>query len=282
MVDSRTARARNHALIHGALIVGAIAMLFPIFWMVSTSLKPRAQCFAYPPVWFPNPIQWNNYKDALTFVPFSLYFRNTLTVAILVVIGSIFASSFVAYGFARFQFPGRDLLFTVLISTMMVPLMVRLVPLFLIYKQLGWINTFLPLTVPAFLGTPVHIFLVRQYFLTLPEELADAARIDGCSELGIWARIVLPLSKPILTVVGIQAFQHAWNDFTEPLVYLSNKSMFTLALGLRMLMPPSEVDVPDWHWLMAASTATIIPMIVLFAVGQKQFIGSVTLTGIKG
>jgi ABC-type glycerol-3-phosphate transport system permease component len=184
----------------------------------------------------------------------------------------------VAYGFARYRFPGRDFLFMVLLSTMMVPFIVRLVPLFVLFKNLGWINTFLPLVVPSFFGTPLYIFLMRQFFLTIPGELLDAARIDGCSEIGIWWRIMLPLARPVMAAVAILSFQTTWNDFLGPLVFLQKNEVRTVIIGLNGLMGMFV----EWNLVMAAVVAVVLPMILVFFVFQRFFIKGIAVTGLKG
>lgn len=280
----QASRRFSHLVIHIILIVVCLIILFPVFWMVLSSFKTLEQIYEYPPAWIPNPFEWRNYPGALTFIPFALYFRNTLIIAAAVIVGSLISSTLVGYGFARIRFPGRDALFFVVLSTMMIPFVVRMVPMFLIFTRLGWIDTFLPLTVPAFFGTNAFfIFLARQFFLTIPEELCDAARIDGCSEVGIWWRIMLPLSKPLLAVITIFAFQHVWNDFLSPLIYLNDKYKFTVALGLRALTGPvtSEGWV-DWNYVMAAATTMVLPMMIIFALSQRYFMKGVSFSGIKG
>lgn len=272
----------SHTLTHAVLITATALFMLPFFWMIITSVKTKPQVLTYPPIYIPDPIVWRNYIDALTFLPFGRYFLNTLTIAVFVILGDLLSCTLVGYGFARLRFPGRDALFMVLISTMMVPFAVRLLPLFLIFKQLGWINTFYPLIVPAFFGTPFFIFLVRQFFRGIPQDLVDAARIDGASEIGIWWRIMLPLARPVIVVIIIFAFQQVWNDFLAPLVYLSDNTKYTVALGLNALVSQSGEATELWHWLMAASLAVISPMVVIFAVGQRYFVQGIALTGIKG
>lgn len=273
--------ALRHGAIHTALIFATAVFMLPLFWMVITSLKSKAQVLAYPPIYLPRPINWSNYVDALTFLPFGRFLNNTLLIAVFVIVGELVSSTLVAYGFARFRFPGRDLLFLVLVTTMMVPFAVCLVPLFLIYKRLGWINTFLPLIVPHFFGTPFSIFLVRQFFRGIPQDIVDAARIDGATELGIWWRIMLPLSRPALIAVAVLAFQRVWNDFLAPLVYLNSQKKWTVALGLNALMSHSGEASELWHWLMAASLAVTVPMVILFAFCQRYFVQGITFTGMK-
>ena len=282
MIKSRRqSRTVARLVVHLVLILGALLVCFPLIWMVLTSLKPLEQVFYYPPELFPRPVMWQNYVDALTYRPFSLFFRNTMIIETAVIIGTLLSNSLVAYGFARLRFPGREVLFTILLSTMMLPAVVQLIPLFIVYSKLGWINTYFPLTVPAFFATPFYVFLLRQFFRSVPEELRDAARIDGCRELGIWWRIMLPLSRHAMAVVAIFAFQRVWNDFLPPLIYLNREEMKTLALGLQALTPVAETR-PDYHWLMAVATAMVVPMMLLFAFTQRYFIEGISVAEIKG
>src|SRR5215207_6128490 len=233
MVSGRTQARRllERVLVYGLLGLVAFVMLFPFTWVLSLALKTPPQAFIYPPTLIPDPISFESFGRALFGpLPFLLFFQNTLIIAILVIIGDLISCSLIAYGFARFRFPGRDILFLILLSTLMVPFIVRLVPLFVMFQSVGWINTFLPLVVPAFFGTPLFIFLMRQFFLTIPLELIDAARIDGAGELAIWWRIMLPLSKPVLAAVAIFSFQNTWNDFLGPLVFLQKAEVKTIIL----------------------------------------------------
>lgn len=270
----------SRGLVSLVLLVGAVPMLAPFLWMLSTALKPLRQIFVYPPVWIPSPVEWENFYRALTYLPFPLFFRNTMTIAIGVIVGSLISNTLVAYGFARLRFPGRDILFIILISTTMIPWMVTLVPVFLLFHKLGWVNTLLPLIVPAYFGTPFYIFLLRQFFRSIPLEISDAAKIDGCSELGIYLRIVLPLSGPVLAVMIIFSFQGVWNDFLRPLVFLNERRMKTLALGLYEFRG-LEGGGTQWNLLMAASVLMVMPVILLFASFQRYFIQGVRLSGIK-
>lgn len=257
-------------------------MLFPLIWLVLTSLKPLPETRSFPPVWFFWPPRWSNYADTLDAQPFGRYFLNTLFITVLTVFGSIISCSFIAYGFARLRFPGRNIMFMLLLSTMMVPFIVRLIPLFIVYKNLGWINTYYPLIVPSFFGTPIYIFLLRQFFLTIPNDLAEAARLDGANELRIWWSIYTPLSGPALAVIGIFAFEHAWNDFLPPLIFLNDSDKSTAALGLSFMLSPSGAATEYWNLLMAAATMTVTPMLVVFFAAQRFFVRGVVLTGIKG
>ncbi len=262
------------------LIVVAAAFSLPLVWMLSTSVKSLQQQMAWPPVWIPDPIVWQNYPDAFNFLPLARYTFNTLVVTGLSIVGVWVSCPIVAYAFARIRFPGRDLLFLVLVATIMLPSAVRLLPTYLMFYYMGWLNTYLPLVVPAFFGSPFYIFLLRQYFRTIPEDLADAARVDGSTELGIFLRIFLPLSKPALAVITIFSFQSNWNDFFGPLIYLNKDELRTLALGLYYFR--AYQDTTNWGQMMAAASTMTVPVLVLFALFQRHFIQGVALTGIKG
>lgn len=280
------ARGRNarriggRALLYLLCIVGALAMLMPQIWMVRSSLMNINQIFVYPPDWIPNPFQFQNYPDVFTVVPFLLYFQNTLTVLIPTVLGTVITASLAAYGFARLRWPGRDMVFGVLMTTLMLPYAVTLIPTFLIWSKLGLINTFFPLTVPAWFGGQIfYIFLLRQFFRTIPRDLDEAALIDGASPLRILWDIVLPLSKPALISVVIFSALNAWNDFLHPLIYLNDSRKFTLALGLAQFR---GLYNSEWHLLMAASVLVVAPVLILFIAAQRYFVEGVALTGIKG
>lgn len=267
-------------LLYLLLIAVSILMLFPFLWLLSSSLKSQLEVFAYPPQWIPDPMIWQNYVDALTFRPFHLYLRNSLAIASLNVIAVVFTSSFCAYGFARIRFWGRDFWFAIVIGTILLPNVVLLVPQFIIFTRLGWIDTILPLTVPIFFGGGAfNIFLLRQFFRTIPEELADSARIDGCSEIGIYWRIMLPLSRPALVTVAIFTFLNAWNDLIGPLVYLRTPDTYTVAIGLAQFRGAMTTR---WDLQMAAAAAMILPVILLFFFAQRYFIKGIVMTGLKG
>jgi multiple sugar transport system permease protein len=263
-----------------ALVIVAIIMVAPFVWLVTSSLKSQMQIFQYPPQWIPDPIRWENYSTALTIKPFGIYLKNTLIICVLNVIAVVLSSSFCAYGFARLRFPGRDFWFGIVMATLFLPYAILIVPLFLMFTQLGWVDTLLPLTVPIFFGGGAfNIFLLRQFFRGIPEDLSDAARIDGCSEFGIYWRIMMPLAKPALTAVAIFTFLNAWNDLLNPIIYLRSPENFTLAVGLASFR--SSLDV-SWDLTLAASTATIIPVVVLFFLAQRYFIRGIVMTGMKG
>lgn len=263
------------------LILVFVSFLFiaPLMWMLSTSLKPAQQVFERN--WIPDPIVWSNFKDALTSAPFDTYFRNTVIITTLSTLGSVISSSLVAYSFARLRWPGRDLWFLLVLGTMMLPGVVTLIPQYILFSKLGWVNTIRPLVVPAWLATDAfYIFLLRQFFRTIPMELSEAAKIDGASELRIWWQIVTPLSRPALAAVTIFAFNGAWGDYLKPLIYLSTESKYTLQLGLTTFQQAAG-GLPRWDWMMAASLVVMLPVVILFFAFQKYFIEGVTMTGIK-
>ena len=267
------------------LFILAISYILPFFWMVTSALKNDAQVYVVPPIWIPSPAHWENFINAWRSQPFNLYVVNTLfRYAIPVTIGNVLSSVVVAYGFSRLQWKGRDNLFYICLATMMVPFQVQMVPLFMIFKQLGWINTFLPLVVPAFFGSPFFIFMLRQFFMNIPAELSDAARLDGASELDILFRIILPLSRPALTVVALFSFISAWNDYLGPLIYVHDNSKLVLALGVenmrRAFMFNATVS-NAYPYLMAVSTIVVLPIVIIFFFGQRFFIEGISLTGIK-
>jgi multiple sugar transport system permease protein len=279
-LGNRRSQLMINMLIYLILIILVLILMIPYIWMVSTAMKSLAQASRWPPSLIPNPIVWENFSNALfTWLPFHIFFRNTILVGIFVVVGEVLSCSFVAYGFARLRFPGRDILFAIVLSTMMVPFVVRLVPLFLLYRNLGWINTLYPLIVPAFFaGTPFFIFLLRQFYRTIPDELSDAARIDGASDYQIWWRLIVPLSKPALAAIAIFAFQDVWNDFLGPLVFLRDTNVKTVMLGIYSLVGM----VPEWPPVMAAVTVVTLPMLLIFFFFQRFFIEGITVTGMKG
>jgi multiple sugar transport system permease protein len=271
-------RALGKTAIYLFLSISAIAFIVPLWWQIATSLKIDEQIFTFPPIWIPNPIDWANYPEALTFIPFLQYLGNTLYVAFWNVVGILISCSLTAYGLSRIEWPGRDTLFVLVLATMMLPFAVTMIPLYIVFTQLGWIGSFKPLIVPAFLGSGFDIFLLRQFFMTIPLELSDAGRIDGASHWDLYWRIMLPLSKPALATVALFTFLHSWQDFMGPLLYLSDDSQLTLALGLQKFLILHDAE---WAYLMAASTTFTLPIIVMFFLTQRTFIQGITLTGIK-
>jgi multiple sugar transport system permease protein len=262
-----------------SLSVLAFFFAIPFLWLVSTSLKSPEQIFILPPEWIPNPFAWSNYQKAVTAIPFFLYLKNTMYIALFNVVAVVFSSSLVAYGFSIVRWPGRDVLFMVVVATLMIPYAVLIIPTFIIFKNLGWINSPNPLTIPALTGSAFFIFLLRQFFMSIPEDLSDAARMDGANDWQIYWHIVMRLSRPALSVVALFTFMWNWNDFLGPLIYLGDKSQYTLAIGLYGFQGRSGTQ---WGPLMAAATIMITPIIALFFFTQKTFIQGITLTGIKG
>jgi len=272
-------RVRN-VLIYALLVLGAIMFLAPFAWMVSTSLKPLNETMSVPMKWIPSHIEWKNYPDAIRGMgPFWTYVRNTFFLCIMTVLGTTFSSALAAYGFSRIDWKGRDKVFVLALATMMIPFPVIMVPLYSLFKALGWIGSFKPLWVPAFFANAFNVFLLRQFFMTIPKDLSEAARIDGCSELRIFFQIIMPLSKSALLVVALFQFMYTWNDFLGPLIYLTEQDQFTLALGLKAFQ--SQQGGTLWHHLMAASTLVVLPIIVLFFFTQKSFIQGISTTGTK-
>ncbi len=272
-------RILGRILAHLILIGLGVIFFFPFYWLASTSMKPDPEIFVLPPKLIPSRWLWSNYVKAVNFFPFFLYLKNTLIVSGASMVGAVFCSAAVGYSFARIRWPGRNIVFGIMLSTLMLPFQVRMIPLFLLFKRIGWIGTFLPLTVPAYFGNPFFIFLLRQFFLSFPFELSDAAKIDGCSEYGIFWRILLPLSKPALATVALFQFIFSWQDFIGPLIYLSDTKTYTLSLGLQQFLTEHGAE---WALLMAASTLTTLPIIILFFFAQRTFIQGITLTGLKG
>jgi ABC-type glycerol-3-phosphate transport system permease component len=256
----------------------AASFFLPFAWLLSSSLKTEQQIFATTPIWIPSPLQWSNYVEALTAARFDLFFRNTIFLAVVTSFGVALSSALVAYGFSRIEWPGRDAIFFVLLMTMMVPYQVTMVPVYIVFSKLGWVGSYLPLTVPYFFGSTFFIFLLRQFFRSIPMELTDAARIDGCSELGIMMRIILPLSRPAIAVVVLFNVLGIWGDFLEPLIYINKVKMYTLSLGLLHFQ---GMHFTQWELLMAASAAITIPVVIVFFFTQRTFIESITFTGLK-
>jgi len=275
----RSQRWVYHLFAHLCLIALSAVFLIPLFWMISTALKTRAQTWLFPPEWIPNPLIWENFPEVFTVVPFWLFIQNTLIIVLWNILGAVFSTSLVAFGFARLRFPGRDALFLLLIATLMIPYQVTLIPTFILFKLLGWINTYLPLTVPAFTGSAFFIFLMRQYLMSIPFELDDAARIDGCNTFQVLYYILLPLCVPPLTIVVVFTFIGVWSDFLGPLIFLNENTKYTIALGLNMLRGRHGTD---WNLLMAASLMAVLPTLVLYFFAQNRLIGGIASVGLKG
>ena len=273
---------REQVVRTGAFIICAIVgvtYLFPFYWMLVTALKTDQQIFQWPPLLWPTTPLWENFLQATRYIPFWLYMKNTLVICLLSIIGTLISCTLIAYGFARVRWPGREVVFIIYLSTLMLPGQVTMIPLYVIFRKLGWVGTILPLVVPSFFGNTFFVFLLRQFFKTIPQELTDAARIDGANELGILWYIMLPLIKPALMTVALFTFLGAYRDFLGPLIYLTDQSQWTISLGLQLF---KNMYGAQWQLMMAASALTMLPVIVLFFLTQRTFVEGITLTGIKG
>lgn len=266
----------------------ALVWLLPFYWMVRSALMNMSQIFAYPPVLFPDPIRWENFPEALTRLPFLTYFRNTVFIVIFCVTGILISCSLSAYGLSRIRWKGRDTVFLILMTSIMLPYFATIIPSFVMWTKLGLTNTFVPLILPSWFGVGTvsvfgggmfNIFLLRQFFRTIPRELDEAARIDGAGHLTIFLKIILPLSKPALICVGLFTFLNTWNDFINPLIYLSDQKKYTIQIGLRTFI---GVFSSQWHLLMAAAVFVILPVLLVFLAGQKYFVEGIATTGLKG
>jgi len=266
-------------VLYGIVLAGAITYAMPFVWMLSTAVKPGYQVYLIPPVWFPETYQWSNFWVPWGNLPFAQFYANTSLVTFFSVTGTLVSSSLVAFAFARMRFRGRDRLFLLVLSTMMLPNQVTLVPLYLLFTKLGWINSLLPLIVPHWFGSAFHIFLLRQYMMSIPLELDDAARIDGASWIDIYWRITVPLARPAMGVVSIFAFTASWNDYLYPLIYLNETKNFTIALGLPLL---SSRYVTEIQQTMAQTVLAILPLILVFFLAQRYYIQGVVVSGVKG
>lgn len=264
---------------YAVVLVGAAITLVPFLWMLSTSLKTRDQLYVMPPAWIPDPITFDSYRVLFDPLPFDTFFFNSTFIAVLSTVGSVLACSLAAYAFARLRFPGREIIFALLLATMMIPSQVLLLPLFIVYKNINWLDTLYPLWVPSFFGSAFGTFMLRQFFLSLPSELTDAAKIDGCSHFGIYWRIILPLAGPGLATLGIFTFMGSWNSFLVPLIVISDTNLRTVPLGLAALQGSNEVRL---NAVMAASTLSVLPILIVFFFAQKYFVEGVVLSGIKG
>jgi multiple sugar transport system permease protein len=266
---------------HFALILVGLVFILPMYWMVTSALKPNAEMFVIPPKWIPSQLLWNRFPEAFAFIPFPLYTANTLYITFYNVVATLVSCTLVAYGFGVLQWKGRDFFFFLLLATMILPYQVTLIPQYIIFSKLGWINTFNPLNVPAWFGTPYLIFLLRQFFMTIPVDLVDAAKIDGASHPRILWNIFVPLSLPALATMAIFTFMWNWNDFLGPLIYLSDPNKMTLTLGLYNYIGPGWSRT-DWGLLLAAATMITIPPVLLFFFAQRYFIEGISVTGVKG
>lgn len=271
----------KHFLIYAVLILGAVVVAAPFAWSISTSLKTPEQVSTFPPQWIPNPIAWSNYPEALTSQPFGRWFLNTLIIITISTFATVMSCSIVAFSFARLRWPGRNIIFVILLTTMMLPEQVTLIPTFVLFRQLGWVNTILPLVVPAFFArNAFYVFLLRQFFMTIPLELDDAARLDGAGHFGVYWHIALPLSKPALAVTALMFAQFKWKEFLAPLIYLNSSDKYTVAIGLRTFIG-SDYGT-EWQLAMAANVVFMLPLIIIFFFAQKYFIQGVVVSGVKG
>lgn len=273
-------------VIYSAYIGASILFVIPFVWALSGSLKNPYQLELFPPEWIPDPILWNNYAEIWEIVPLARFMLNTLYIALTSLVGQLFTASMVAYGFAKFRFPGRNMLFLLMLSTLMLPIHVSLIPRFILFFKMGWVDTFLPLIVPNYLGgSAFAIFLLRQFFLNIPKEMDDAARIDGAGYWRIFFQILLPLSRSSLIALTILGFLADWEDFLQPLIYLQSTKKLTVSIGLRFLAATASSDIsgePTTHLLMAAAMVTSVPPILLYVVAQRQLVQGLVMTGSKG
>lgn len=274
----RTSVNRQTKKIVSYLLMTAIGLvlIIPLLWMVFTSLKPMEEIVRYPPTFFPEKIVWQNYLDTITAFPFWRYARNTLLITVLVVFGNVLSNSFIAYGFAKLDFPGKKLMFALVLSTMMIPGFVTMIPQYVLFSKIGWVGTYLPLIVPSFFGNAFNIFLMRQFYLSINDELIEAAEIDGANHFYIWSRLMLPLTKPALITIAINSFNAAWNDFLGPLLYIQDQEKYTLQIGLQVFQNQATTQ---WNYLMAGATLVLIPTILMFFFAQRYFIEGMDLTG---
>jgi multiple sugar transport system permease protein len=283
LARAKEIRARKlyikNLLSHTVMIVFSLIFAFPFIWMVSTSLKSQNDIFKYPLALFSGALHWENYKYATTDIPFFLYARNTAFVTVMSIMGQLIGATLVAYSVSMIEWVGKKIIFGIIMATMMIPIQVTMVPVYVIFNKMGLVGTFWPLILPTFTGSPVYIFLLRQFFLSLPKSLPESARIDGASELRTFLQIVLPLCKPALMAVTVVTFLYTWSDFLSPLIYLTNKESFTLTLGLKGFVAQHSVE---WHKLMAAAAVFTTPVILMYFFAQRHFIEGITMTGIKG
>ena len=276
-----TAKTRAKWTTLAILTAGAIVIMIPFFWMITTALKAQGNLYLYPPQWIPDPVQWSNFREVWDAVPFATFAKNTAVIVGLVMLGTILSCSFSAYGFARLRAPGRDLIFMLVLATMMLPSAVTLVPTYIAFNKLGWINSILPLVVPAFFGVPFYIFLLRQFYLSIPKEIEESGRIDGAGPFRIWWDLMLPLTKPAIATVAVFTFFATYNDFFGPLIYLNDESKQTIAVGLSYFTGSRNVG-PQMHLLMAMTLMATIPSLIVFIFAQRYFVQSIVTTGIKG
>lgn len=266
-------------LAYTLITLTAVSMIFPFYWMATSSLKTEIEIFMVPPKWLPIPPQWGNYTYVFTVVNFGRYTLNSLKIGALWTVGVVLSSAWAAYGFARVKFWGRETLFIITLAAMMIPGQVTMIPMFILMNKIGWVNTHYPLWVPAFFGSAFGIFLMRQYFLTIPQELLDSAKIDGCSHVGVFWRIMMPLAKPALASLALLSFMGSWNSLLGPVIYLYDEQLFTLPIGLTRFQ---GMYVTYWAYTMAGATLSVLPILLVFLFTQQYFVRGVVLSGLKG
>lgn len=277
-VRRRPRRTGAKVATYVVLIVGAIVMIVPLLWTLSTSLKDQSQVFTYPIQWIPKPFKWSNYADAFATAPIGTYLVNTVILTAIGVAGSLIGSSIAGYGFARFRFRGRQAMFAIMLATMMVPMWTVIIPMYLMFQRIGWLDTYLPIVVPAFFAIPFNTFLMRQFFLTIPYEIDEAARVDGASQWRIFTRIIIPIARPALMIVAIYSFFYYWNEFLLPLLYLQTDKFFPISVGVANFASAQQQNYP---LMMAIATVALAPPIIVFFIFQRWFIQGVVVTGIK-
>lgn len=286
----RPGRVAQAMLVYGLLALGTVLVGLPLYWLVRSSLMSEGDLFVWPPIIWPHPVVWHNYVEIfqLSYIPLPLFFRNSIILVVFSVAGDLFSASVVGHAFGRLRWWGRDALFALLIATMFVPPQVTIIPLFLIFKQMGWLNTLYPLIAPSWFGHALFIFLMRQFVMTIPTELDDAARIDGCGTFRIYWHITVPLSLPALSTIAIFSFQNKWNQFFEPLIYINKTEMFPVAVGVRMfrsslVSPGGGVSGNvSWSHLLAATVVMVLPIMIIFFFAQRAFIQGIVVSGVKG
>jgi len=279
----RYRRALGRILLYTLIIAGAIIELIPLYWMLASSLKPIGELYRIPPKWVPSRLEWINYVKAFNYLPFGRFFLNTVVIVVFTMAGSVLSSSLVAFSFARLRWPGCDRIFVLLLTSMMIPAASTIIPEYIIFKHLNMVNTFYPLILPTYLAPAFYVFMLRQFFLTIPREMDDAARIDGCSNFRIYWQIMMPLAKPALGVVAIYQFRGAWNDFFRPIIYIHDKAKFTLSVGLDLMKSGGIGEAGEpWNQIMAVSLVATLPMLLVFFFLQRMFIQGIVVTGVKG
>ena len=269
----------SHTVLWLILFLLVIVYAIPFFWLISRSLMKSQELYAVPTRWWPEELQWDNYYKAVTAFPFLRYLRNTLFIVFMNVLGAVISNPLIAYGFAKIRWKGRNVVFMLVLMSMMLPFQVTMIPLFMEFKAFGWIGTFLPMIVTPFFGNAFFIFLMRQFLMGIPDEMIEAAQIDGASQLQIYFRIVLPLMKVSITTVGIFAFLNSWNDFIGPLIFLSKDTLYTLSIGIQQIMSAND---PRWTLIMAIGVLMTLPVLIIFFFMQKYFISGISMGAVKG